>query len=434
MKFKISNQIIELNNLFKARGAKLFIVGGFVRDSLLGLTPTDIDLASNLTEEQIFSVLQNSHFKYSLGSKKLGTAIISKDDFKCEYTTFRAESYKKGGFHTPEKVCFVNDIKLDAKRRDFTINSLYYDIENQEVMDFFNGEKDLKKKQVKAIISPKYVFASDGLRILRMVRLASELDFKIDKSTYKTAKKMIGQLKDVTKDRLFKEFQLILNAGSKYNFKEVDGLNYLIKLGALPYIFPNLSQYDANGHLNALRASLYHYNNSNKDLKFEAFTIDLCLHIAKIEQIKSSIIATTILTNENTGVSIKQKHFIVNLIKAYEQSFKLKDDLVAKKFLQDHNEVLNSLFKLLNNDNNKNVYQLLEHNYQFMKVHKMPFNLKELAINGTVLKEEFKALQSNLIGKLLNKSLKFCLLDANNNTKTKILNFLKEEIQKDERI
>ena len=155
--------------------------------------------------------------------------------------------------------------------------------------------------------------------------------------------------------------------------------------------------------------------------------LDLTLFISHLEKMKASVVAAKILNVDNTGISLKQKHFIISLIKAYEQSAKVNDDLVAKKFLQDHNAILNTLFIVLNNNKNKETYELLKNNYDYMKTHDMPFNLKQLKVNGTVLKEEFKDLENKLIGKMLNKALKFCLSSPNNNTKAKILNFLKEE-------
>lgn len=416
-----------LSKVFAQNGAKLFVVGGFVRDSLLNLNPTDIDLASQITNEELFKMLDNSGFKVDLASEKLGTTIISKNGVKFEHTTFRQESYKKGGFHSPEQVEFVKDIKIDAKRRDFTINSMYYDLEEEIVIDFFNGQKHLKKCLVKAIVSPEYVFKSDGLRILRMIRIASELGFKIDRETYKTAKKMISQLKDVSKDRLFNECQLILKSHFKYGKHKVKGTELLIKLNALHYILPNLSNFESSKNLSNLANNLHYYNKASEQLVLEAFMLDLCLYISKLENTKASVIAAQILDTKNTGISTKQKQHIINLTKAYEQSQKLHDDYTAKAFIQDHQKVISNLLELLCDSKSNDVYQLLFKNHEYMKDNNMPFNLKQLKVNGTVLKEHFKNLDKKLIGTMLNDALKFCLSSKSNNTKVKILSFLEKK-------
>jgi tRNA nucleotidyltransferase (CCA-adding enzyme) len=428
MKFKISKELVELSNIFKAQGVKLFIVGGFVRDSLLGFEPTDIDLASEISSEDLFKILDKTNFQIAFASKKLGTTIITKNSAKFEHTTFRAESYKKGGYHSPDYVEFINDIKIDAKRRDFTINSIYYDLQDEQIVDFFKGQKHIKKRKIKAIISPKYVFKSDGLRILRMIRLAGELDFKIANKTYKTAKKMVTQLKDISKERLFKEFELILHSDFKYGLKKVKGAELLVKIGAIKYIFPELLSFEKVKNLKKLAFKFNYYNRAKQNLVLEAFILDLCLHIANIEDTKARVVANKILSVKNTGISKEQKQTIVNLVKAFEQSSKLEDDYTTKAFIQDHEKVICKLVELLYNSDKTDVYNLIIKNYNYMKENKMPISLKELKVNGTTLKEHFKNLDDRLIGKLLNRALKFCLLNKNNNTKVKILNFLDKEL------
>ena len=108
--------------------AEIFLVGGYVRNGLLGFCETDVDLASELTPEELKTYLKFSDFKVKDKSKKMGTVTISIDDEEYEHTTFRKEVYEDNGKHTPEKTEFVCDIREDAKRRDFTCNSIYYSL------------------------------------------------------------------------------------------------------------------------------------------------------------------------------------------------------------------------------------------------------------------------------------------------------------------
>lgn len=423
MEIEINNALKELNKLFLNHNTKLYVVGGFVRDSLLSVFVEDIDICSSLTNDELFKMLENTPFEMKLGSKKLGTSIICFNDAKFEHTTFRTEAYLQGGFHTPQEVTFVTNIKEDAKRRDFTINALYYDIQEDKIIDYFNGLSDLKKKMVKAILNPDHVFKSDGLRILRMVRIANYLNFKIERHTKKTAKKWLNQLNDVTKDRLFKEFEIILNTRPKEQNK---GLETLLKLGALPYIFKGLQNNKNIPSLKRLHKNLFYVNLVTKEeLKLPSFVLDFSLYVNKRRREKLSVIATHLLNQDTCGVSVNQKKQTISLIKAYEQSLKLKEDSIVKKFLQDHVNILPSLFEFLNNVKDQKTYEVLKRNYDYMKEHKMPFTLKELAINGNVLLKEMPQLEKTQISSMLESALKFTTESRHNNNKKKLMDYLK---------
>ncbi|PKK96108.1 MAG: hypothetical protein CVV59_00245 [Tenericutes bacterium HGW-Tenericutes-4] len=433
MKLQINNELTKLNELFLKNKTPLYVVGGFVRDSLLQLKSIDIDLASKLKNEELIDLLNNTEFKIVPASKKLGTCVIKLGVASFEHTTFRSEAYPLGGFHTPNEVIFVDDIKQDAKRRDFTINSLYYDIQNDEVLDFFEGKTDLKQKTVKAIILPEYVFKSDGLRILRMIRIAAELGFVIDKKTYQTPKEMVHQLKDITKDRLYKEFQLILLANKKYGHSNLHTLEQLFELGALEFIFKNLQHFETKHLLKNLKPHLFYYTLPNNPYPFTTFYLDLAQFLSNKQNIKPNIILSKVLTLDTCGISKKERKDTLDFVKSYEQIKKCKNDLTTKKFIQDHIKELQKLLFVLNNEKDIEFYKSLRYNYEFMIEHKMPITLRELAVNGKMLEEELKLQDKKQIGQLLKKALKFCAVQNNNNTKAKILKFLSEEQKKEEK-
>lgn len=430
MRIKINKELTELSKLFKKNKKQLYIVGGYVRDNLLGLIPTDIDICSTVINEELFVMLKNSSFNISLASKKLGTTIISKNNIRFEHTTFRKESYKKGGFHTPEKVEFIKDLIIDAKRRDFTVNSFYYDIEKLELIDPFNAIKDLNKKTIKAIINPEYVFKSDGLRILRLVRIASELNFSIEAKTFSVAKKLKEQLKDVSKDRRFKEFKLILNSSEKYGNKQ-QGIKLLLKLDVLDYIFPNIRvlspEFSYKTLVKGLSKQLYYCNAVKEELKFSAFIIDMCLHLNKKLKLKLSDLSEKILNSKVCGIPGKERMFVICLVKAYQASLGLETDYQVKNFIQDYYKVITELLVLLNNEKDNILYNKINRNYNYMIKNKIPITLKDLALNGKVIKAEFKTLKEKQIGEELNKALKFCLLAPKNNTSQKLIAYLKKE-------
>ena len=126
-KIEISEDLEKLAHKLKNK-AELFVVGGYVRNSLLGIGDTDIDLCSKLTPEELKTYLKNTNYIVKDKSKKLGTVTISIGDEVYEHTTFRSEEYDGTGKHSPVSICFVDDIRQDAKRRDFTVNCIYYSI------------------------------------------------------------------------------------------------------------------------------------------------------------------------------------------------------------------------------------------------------------------------------------------------------------------
>ena len=233
---QISNNLRMLNNLLDN---KLYIVGGYVRNALLDNYDTDIDIASALTMEQIKKAVAPKGFAVFPKSTKMGTCSIKKDGEEYEHTTFRKESYTNG-HHQPDTVVFTDKLKEDASRRDFTVNSIYYDIHNDKIIDKYNGIQDIEEKLIRCIETPEYVFKSDGLRILRMVRLASELDFQIEDNTFLTAKNCIHLLQDISGERKYHELEKMLVSQSKYAFSPQNGhiqaINMLNMLGCWNYL------------------------------------------------------------------------------------------------------------------------------------------------------------------------------------------------------
>ena len=229
MKIYVSKNLKELSTLF-APHAKLFIVGGYVRNSLLGFRETDVDLASSLTPEKVATLLKDTKFEILEKSQTIGYVKIKVENEVYEYTAFRKDNYYRGGTHKVHSVSYVEDLRQDAMRRDFTINALYYDIETEKIVDIYSGLLDLKNRVVRTVEVPGYVLAHDGTRILRMIRLASELNFKIDFATLATAKKFAHLLHDVSPQRKFQELQNILKASTRYPTSQknahIRGLGY----------------------------------------------------------------------------------------------------------------------------------------------------------------------------------------------------------------
>ncbi len=201
--FPIPKNVLKINNIFKKNGFDLFIVGGAVRDVVLGVQPKDFDLCTNAVPDKIISLLKNEKFVSNMleTGKAFGVINVITTDGEYEIATMRKDI---GSGRRPDSVEFT-DIKGDLTRRDLTINALFYDIETGEVVDLIGGVDDLKKGIVRTVGKPEDRFGEDRLRILRAIRFAgrfgSQLDSETDAALVKDA-----SLEGISGERIRDEF------------------------------------------------------------------------------------------------------------------------------------------------------------------------------------------------------------------------------------
>jgi len=216
-----------LAELMKTSGYRLFIVGGFVRDMLLGAddySNADIDICGDCKPDEFRRIIESSSEIYLCEANyPLGTLKIVIGGISVEYTTFRKESYRGDGYHTPSTVVFTDDLYQDALRRDFTINAIYLDPISYEIVDPFSGQQDISLKIIKTVRASIDVFSEDALRILRMCRFSAKLGFNIDAGTLQGAKQCAGLLKNISKERIGAELDLIMS-DTEYIQNAVDAL------------------------------------------------------------------------------------------------------------------------------------------------------------------------------------------------------------------
>lgn len=196
----MSNNIqlfINLANLFKSNGYSLYLVGGSSRDYLLGKEFTDFDLATDATPNEMKSFLKDGDYTYA----KFGNVHYKNMDI----TTLRIEEDYLDSRH-PSKIKFVKDIALDYKRRDFTINAIYIDM-NLKVFDFANGLDDLNNKVIRFIGDPYIRIKEDPLRILRALRFKKKLGFNIEPNSLKAINESINLLDKLNQDKVKMELK-----------------------------------------------------------------------------------------------------------------------------------------------------------------------------------------------------------------------------------
>ena len=228
LKLNIPTDIKKIHKLFKKNKKQLYVVGGAVRDAILGKSPKDFDMATDAKPDEVLAIAKQGKFKTVEVGKSFGVVMVNGH----EIATFRKDI---GKGRRPDAVDFT-DIKGDVKRRDLTINALFYDIDKNTIVDLVGGIKDLKKKQVRTVGLADERFDEDPLRKLRALRFQATIGGKIHPDTLSALKKD-PSIKGVSVERIREEFVKSLTKAKKPS-------NYLKlanNLGMLQQILPGLS-------------------------------------------------------------------------------------------------------------------------------------------------------------------------------------------------
>lgn len=241
----------KLAELFAAHGVTLYLVGGGVRNRVLGLPGGDLDVCSPATPAEAAAIARGAGLAVIEKALALGTVELRmKTDggyAAFEHTTWRQDYYPPGGDHRPYRVAFTTDMAKDAARRDFAVNALYMDIAAEKLLDpTGRGLKDAQRKMLSAAAqNPDDTIRDDGLRIMRMARFAAELGFGVDAALFDAARRHAQLLLDISAERKYAELKKILMADTKYEGLSggpLKGLELLRDTGALPHILPRLSE------------------------------------------------------------------------------------------------------------------------------------------------------------------------------------------------
>ncbi len=221
-KTKAAFQIVSK---LKSHNLIAYFAGGSVRDHLMGKTPEDFDIATSATPDQVESLFDHT---IPVG-KQFGVILVVMDHMTFEVATFRCEGGYVDGRH-PSQVSFSVP-EEDAKRRDFTVNALFYDPFAQKVIDYVNGAEDIKRKIIRAVGDPETRFDEDKLRLLRAIRFASTLGFEIEAPTWNAIKKKASTITQVSPERIRDELVKIFTrpgAGRGFELLSESGLMRVI--------------------------------------------------------------------------------------------------------------------------------------------------------------------------------------------------------------
>ena len=247
MQLAFEPELITLAELVRDKGAELFVVGGHVRNMLLGLPVSDTDIASALRPEEFEALCGEAGLKTVPKGSAFGMVEVHIDGKSYEHTTFRRDIYGEGGAHRPKEVSFAEGPETDAFRRDFTVNALYAGVLSGEITDPTGGKADLERRLIRTTTEdPELILRDDGLRIMRLCRFAAELGFDIEEKTFAAAKKCAPLLSDISAERVRDELIKILMADAKYGVPAeksvLRGLDLLDETGALDVILPELAR------------------------------------------------------------------------------------------------------------------------------------------------------------------------------------------------
>lgn len=213
--------IKELSNYANNINKKVYVVGGVVRDILLNRKAVggkDIDLTGNLTWEEIKSFLTAQEIQFEVKNRKLEVLSFVVNENSYEYARLRKEQYLKKDTHTPSEVQFVDEVEEDAKRRDFTVNSVYYDRHSNSLLDPVGGVEDIKSKIIKPVLGED-TFKVDPARIIRFIELAVRHNLKFSKDVGSWVKKYATNIKNLTAGRVNKELKRLFMIGKYYDEK-----------------------------------------------------------------------------------------------------------------------------------------------------------------------------------------------------------------------
>ncbi len=236
MKHDIPEEVRAVVDQLEAIKHEAYLVGGCVRDLLLGKTPKDWDVTTDATPEEIQKVFPDSFYENDFGTVGIKTESEEPSLAVVEVTPYRIESTYSNARH-PDQVTFSKSLEDDLKRRDFTMNAVAYNPSRDKLVDPYGGEEAIRLKKIVAVGDPKDRFAEDALRMLRAIRLSAELDFVIDSETADAIAKHAKLLEKVSKERVRDELFRIIRSDTP-----MLALFIAQRLGLLRHIIPELEE------------------------------------------------------------------------------------------------------------------------------------------------------------------------------------------------
>lgn len=439
MNFPVPDEVCTVTEGLRKEGFEAYLVGGCVRDLILGRKPKDWDVTTNAKPEDIQRVFPDSFYTNDFGT--VGVLHETSDETLkvIEVTPYRTET----GYtdkRRPDAVQFGDNLEEDLARRDFTINALAYDESKGQLIDPFQGQKDIEIKVLRTVGNPEERFEEDALRLMRAIRLVAELDFALDADTAAAIQVKAKNLSHISKERIRDEFIRILNSK-----QPMTAFVLCQQLGILEYIAPDLSRgigidqnqahsYDVFGHL--MRAMQHA---ADKDWEFDVRLAALLHDISKPETRRWSDEKKdwTFHGHEVVGARVTKK--ILEDLRFSRETIEKVTKLVRwHMFFSDPDQItLSAVRRMIRNVGEENIWDLLnlricdrigtgrpkEQPFRFRKYKAMveqalrdPISVGMLKTNGGRIMETFHVEPGPRLGWTLNALLEEVLEDPNRNT------------------
>ncbi len=443
-------EIKQTADKLETHGFEAYIVGGCVRDILLGKKPKDWDFTTNAHPDQIQNIFLDSFCNNEYGTVGVKHETPSDDSLHViEITPYRSEGNYTDS-RRPDHVTFGVSLEEDLSRRDFTMNAIAYRISNHELVDLYQGINDIKEKRIKTVGNPVERFTEDALRMMRAIRLASELDFFIDNETMQAISANNSKIKLISIERIASEFIRIIESDSP-----MQGIVFLEKLYLLEHIIPELMSgigceqggihaFDVYEHLlRTLQASADKKYSTN--MRLSALFHDIGKPATRRTGGKNKMY--TFFGHEVVGAKMCKK--ILNRLRLPKETVEQVTTLVRwHMFFSDPDKItLTAVRRTIARVGRKNIEDLLnlrvcdrigtgrpkEQPFRFRKYKAMvdqalrdPISVKMLCINGENIMEITGEKPSKKVGYILHSLLEEVLKDPNKNN----LTYLEQRVKK----
>mgnify|MGYP004577252321 CR=1 FL=1 len=367
-----------------SHGYEAYIVGGCVRDRIMGIVPHDYDITTSAQPCEIKSIFKNTA---DTGIKH-GTVTVIIENKPFEVTTFRSEFGYSDSRH-PDKVKFINNIEEDLKRRDFSMNAIAFNPE-KGFCDPFNGTKDIKNKIIRAVGDPKERFKEDALRILRLFRFKSVLNFSIEKNTEIAALELCGEISGISEERISGELiKTLLGQAPK-------ALEPLIKNGGFKFL--DITHCERPERIKELTL--------NPEIRLYAF-LNICG--ADVFKTCKALKLSNKFFSDFNDFEILKSELDINNIKRNLRKLKNKNNFILYLDYKKH---------ILNEDISSYILK-----YNKILDYREPYEIKHLKINGDDLKNI--GIKGKEIGETLDFLLEKVTDDPKLNNKDKLLEIIK---------
>lgn len=406
MELFIPKAINEINSVLHNSGFQCYLVGGAIRNQLLGKEAKDYDLTTNAKPKEIMKL-----FKRVIPTGiKHGTVTILIGDDSFEITTYRIDGKYTDG-RRPDKIQFTPSIEEDLLRRDFTINSLAYNVEDGTILDINRGIEDLNNRTIRAIGEPTKRFDEDALRLVRACRFASQLNFVIEIDTYNAMCKTLGKLGDVSKERISDELIKIL----KSSHPSI-AFNHFYNCGMLKILFPTINKSVEKDSFNFKKA-LMDIDNVNSD--------HIYIKMARLLSITPDsgylqILKNLKLSNDFIKNTIHISQFVNLNIDSLSTSYEIRKfiSIVGKSYINDIFTLLKAM-KAIDKDKLMTLIVNVENEIESGSA----FSINDMDITGKDIIRDLKIKPGPQVGKILENLFEYVLKEPQLNTKTQLLEY-----------